>query len=261
MGGRLAGKIALVTAAAQGIGRASAEAFLREGARVIATDIGKIDSAGAEATLSRRHRNPSRSPRWLLRVGRWTSCSTAPATCIRARCWNATMPAWARLVCDSTSPPCSAPCKAFLPGMLAAGRRLDHQHGLGGLQRERCAEPLRLRRQQGGGDRADPVGRGGLRRPGRPLQRHLPGHGRIALACTSASRRWRRKPGRARQPCARLSSPASRWAGSARRRRSRHSRSISPRTNPPSPPAWRMSSTEAGRTEHPALKMQGFCPI
>jgi len=34
MSGRLAGKIALVTAAAQGIGRASAEAFLREGARV-----------------------------------------------------------------------------------------------------------------------------------------------------------------------------------------------------------------------------------
>ncbi len=36
---RLAGKTALVTAAGQGIGRATAEAFLREGARVIATDI------------------------------------------------------------------------------------------------------------------------------------------------------------------------------------------------------------------------------
>jgi len=39
MAGRLAGKTAFITAAAQGIGRASAEAFLREGARVIATDI------------------------------------------------------------------------------------------------------------------------------------------------------------------------------------------------------------------------------
>jgi 2-keto-3-deoxy-L-fuconate dehydrogenase len=39
MSGRLTGKKALVTAAGQGIGRASAEAFAREGAQVIATDI------------------------------------------------------------------------------------------------------------------------------------------------------------------------------------------------------------------------------
>ncbi|MDP6342244.1 MAG: SDR family NAD(P)-dependent oxidoreductase, partial [Alphaproteobacteria bacterium] len=39
MSGRLAGKTALITAAAQGIGRATAETFLREDARVIATDI------------------------------------------------------------------------------------------------------------------------------------------------------------------------------------------------------------------------------
>ncbi|HEY5810473.1 MAG TPA: SDR family NAD(P)-dependent oxidoreductase, partial [Povalibacter sp.] len=36
---RLANKTALVTAAAQGIGRATAELLAREGARVIATDI------------------------------------------------------------------------------------------------------------------------------------------------------------------------------------------------------------------------------
>ena len=39
MSDRLGGKLAFVTAAAQGIGRATAQAFAREGARVIATDI------------------------------------------------------------------------------------------------------------------------------------------------------------------------------------------------------------------------------
>ncbi len=39
MSNRLEGKTAFVTAAGQGIGRATAEAFVREGARVIATDL------------------------------------------------------------------------------------------------------------------------------------------------------------------------------------------------------------------------------
>lgn len=39
MSNRLSGKTAFITAAGQGIGRATAEAFAREGARVIATDI------------------------------------------------------------------------------------------------------------------------------------------------------------------------------------------------------------------------------
>jgi 2-keto-3-deoxy-L-fuconate dehydrogenase len=49
MTGRLAGKTALITAAAQGIGRATVEAYLREGARVIATDL----NTGALAALTR----------------------------------------------------------------------------------------------------------------------------------------------------------------------------------------------------------------
>ena len=49
MAGRLAGKLAVLTAAAAGIGRATAEAFAQEGARVVATDIDVDGLAGLEA--------------------------------------------------------------------------------------------------------------------------------------------------------------------------------------------------------------------
>jgi 2-keto-3-deoxy-L-fuconate dehydrogenase len=52
--GRLSGKVAVLTAAAAGIGRATAEAFVAEGATVIATDIALDKMAGIEgATLKK----------------------------------------------------------------------------------------------------------------------------------------------------------------------------------------------------------------
>jgi 2-keto-3-deoxy-L-fuconate dehydrogenase len=53
---RLAGKTAFVTAAGQGIGRTTAVAFAREGARVIATDINAalLQSLAAEAGCTTR---------------------------------------------------------------------------------------------------------------------------------------------------------------------------------------------------------------
>jgi 2-keto-3-deoxy-L-fuconate dehydrogenase len=50
MSARLAGKTALVTAAGQGIGRAIAETFAREGARVMATDIDEQALASLAST-------------------------------------------------------------------------------------------------------------------------------------------------------------------------------------------------------------------
>ncbi len=47
--GRLEGKRAFLTAAGQGIGRATAEAFAREGAEVIATDVDRAKLDGLEA--------------------------------------------------------------------------------------------------------------------------------------------------------------------------------------------------------------------
>jgi 2-keto-3-deoxy-L-fuconate dehydrogenase len=49
MTGRLAGKTAFISAAAQGIGRATALAYAREGARVIATDLNEEKLAGLVA--------------------------------------------------------------------------------------------------------------------------------------------------------------------------------------------------------------------
>lgn len=54
MAGRLAGKFALVTAAGNGIGRATAQHFQREGARVIATDIDEAALDGLTGCETRR---------------------------------------------------------------------------------------------------------------------------------------------------------------------------------------------------------------
>ena len=53
MAGRLTGKIAVLTAAGAGIGRATAEAFVREGAKVVATDINLDALEGLDADRRR----------------------------------------------------------------------------------------------------------------------------------------------------------------------------------------------------------------
>lgn len=51
MAGRLQGKVAVITGAASGIGRATAELFVAEGARVIAADIDDVRGAELERSL------------------------------------------------------------------------------------------------------------------------------------------------------------------------------------------------------------------
>ncbi len=52
MTGRLAGKLALVTGAAQGLGAASATMLAREGARVLCTDLNEAGSAATAAAIN-----------------------------------------------------------------------------------------------------------------------------------------------------------------------------------------------------------------
>src|SRR6266851_130400 len=54
MAGRLQNKVALITAAGQGIGRAIAEAFIAEGARVIATDVEDSKLEGLKSLQRRK---------------------------------------------------------------------------------------------------------------------------------------------------------------------------------------------------------------
>ncbi len=68
MVGRLAGKTAFITAAAQGIGRATAMAYAAEGARVIATDLNRDGLASLAGPSITVHRLDATDPADIARV-------------------------------------------------------------------------------------------------------------------------------------------------------------------------------------------------
>src|SRR5687768_6324442 len=77
---RLAGKSALVTAAAQGIGRATAELFMREGARVIAADI-DVEKLSTLADCE-LHRLDARDPLAIAALARETGAVDVLFNCV-----------------------------------------------------------------------------------------------------------------------------------------------------------------------------------
>lgn len=122
--GRLQGKTALVTAAGQGIGRASALAMAREGATVIATDINAEALADLEkAGLQTRHldvRDPGSIARTVAAVGRLDVLFNCAGFVASGTILDCDEDQWAFSL-DLNMTAMYRMCRAFLPAMLEAG--------------------------------------------------------------------------------------------------------------------------------------------
>jgi len=125
MAGRLAGKTAFITAAAQGIGRATALAYAAEGARVIATDLNETklgEIAGPDIAV---HRLDATQAEDIARVAAAAGPVDVLFNCAgfvhQGTILDATDEQW-DFAFSLNVRSMFHTVRAFLPGMLAAGR-------------------------------------------------------------------------------------------------------------------------------------------
>ncbi|OHC58029.1 MAG: NAD(P)-dependent oxidoreductase [Rhodobacterales bacterium RIFCSPHIGHO2_02_FULL_62_130] len=122
--GRLTGKVALVTAAGQGIGRASALAMAREGARVIATDVNAaaLESLVAEGIETRilNVRDPAAIAAAVAEVGPVNVLFNCAGFVAAGSILDCDEDQWAFSL-DLNMTAMYRMCRAFLPGMLENG--------------------------------------------------------------------------------------------------------------------------------------------
>ena len=122
----LEGKTALITAAGQGIGRASAEAFAKAGASVIATDINETALAELEGldgiTASKLDAtNPEDIKRVLAEAGRLDVLFNCAGFVHAGNILESTEEDW-DFAFDLNAKAMYRLCKAVLPGMLEQGK-------------------------------------------------------------------------------------------------------------------------------------------
>ncbi len=121
---RLKGKRAFVTAAGQGIGRASALAMAREGAHVIATDVNEATLAtlAAEGLETRvlNVRDPSAIAAAVAAAGRIDALFNCAGFVASGTILDCEEDQWAFSL-DLNMTAMYRMCRAFLPGMIAGG--------------------------------------------------------------------------------------------------------------------------------------------
>src|ERR1700722_9235761 len=121
----LTGKTAFVTAAGQGIGRATAKAFAAAGAKVIATDVDTTKLAGLESDAIRTMGLDVLDPAAIARSARDAGAVDILFNCAgvvhQGTLLEATEADWS-FAFDLNCRAMFRTMQAFLPGMLARGR-------------------------------------------------------------------------------------------------------------------------------------------
>ena len=162
MAGRMAGKTALCTAAAAGIGRATAQAFAREGARVIATD---IDVGGLDGLDAEKRKLDVRSSEAVEALAREIGAIDVLFNCAGFVHHGTVLDHFGRRLGLLVRPQrqVDAPHDPRLSaGDAGEEQRLDRQYRLGRVLGARHPQSPRLRRVEGCGDRPHQVGCGRL---------------------------------------------------------------------------------------------------
>ena len=154
MVGRLAGKTAFLTAAGQGIGRATAEAFVAEGARVIATDLdlAKLQGLAGAKALALDVRSTEAVERVAGTVGPIDILFNCAGFVHHGSVLDCTDADW-DFSFDLNVKSMHRTIRAFLPGMLARGTGSIVNVSSGASSVRGIPNRYVYGGQQGGGDR------------------------------------------------------------------------------------------------------------